>query len=571
MKKSLLSVITFLLILVVLTSPSYAVGVNIDNQAVTFTESSGAPFIDQANRTQVPFRQTMERFGCTVSWDEINKIAVAEKDGITVQVPIGASYIIKNGQQIKNDTAALIKDNRTYLPIRAVLEAFGADVSWDAKAQTVFAFSSGDNNIANLINQSNYFKGAPKELYVGKALKGSFSSQGVTVKYRAAFSDGEAVYLFFDLIDTGANLFSGGSSKGRDLSINQYDFLEKSGYTDSKVYDVISYDEKTKTATICVEYIGPLKHDSISFHIYSMSGNQKGINFTLDNFNLYEQLKKTAGEFEPEEQFAGTSTSFGIFDEKTGQTQSIDMPDFEEGNGNSVYRLKKDALSLPLKDEKGSHVADITNIGWRNGWLHVQINPENNIKWETGFNLKHNKTGALLYSPFHASFGTRADGKGQDDYYEYMFYVGNLTDENLDYSIAFRNETYKATDLTGDWAISFAIPDTLVKKLEVNKPIPVKGHDLLLRRAVISPVKITLFASRKDVPEDLTNWFYELSPNDLLLKIVYKDGKTADIPKQSRYAHANQKGDMFRITYTAENFDDIAGLEVNGVRLSVAD
>jgi Copper amine oxidase N-terminal domain. len=513
----------------------------------------------------------MEAFGCTVNWDSVNKTAIAEKNGITVQVPIGASYIMKDGQKIANDTIALIKDNRTYLPIRAVLEAFGAYVGWNGKTQTVFAVSDGKNTITNLINQSGYFKGAPKELCLGEAIRGSFSDQGVTVQYRAAFSDGEAIYLFFDLIDTGANLFCEGGN-GKDFSLDKYDFFEKTGYTDSRMYDVISYDEKTRTATICVEYIGPLQNDSISFHINSMSGNQKVINYTLDDVDLYDMLKKTTGEFESEDQFVGCHTSFSILDEKTGAINNVGMPDFEEGNGNSVYRLKKDAFALALENENGNHVADITNIGWRDGWLHVQINPENDIKWDhTNFNLKNNKTIELVYSPFHISFGARDDGRGQDNYYEYMFYVGDFTKENLNYSIAFRNSVYKATDLTGDWEIGFAIPDAMVKKLEVNKPIPVKGHELLMQRAVISPVKITLFASSKDVPDERDNWFYGLSVDDLDLKIVYQDGKTVDIPKKSGYIHGNQKGDMFRITYTAENFDDIAGLEVNGVLLPVVD
>jgi hypothetical protein len=99
----------------------------------------------------------------------------------------------------------------------------------------------------------------------------------------------------------------------------------------------------------------------------------------------------------------------------------------------------------------------------------------------------------------------------------------------------------------------------------------VKGNELLLKRAAISPVNITLFASAKDVPDESMSWFHGLNPDDLNLKLVYKDGKTTAIPKQSGYTLVNQKGDMFRITYTADNFDDIAGMEVNGVLLPVED
>lgn len=120
-----------------------SIGVTIDGEAVSFTDASGSPFLDAANRTQVPFRKTMETFGATVSWDQDKQTAVAQKNGITVKVPIGAYYIEKNGERITNDTAALIRDGRTYLPIRKVLEAFGATVSWNATSNSVAVASGG--------------------------------------------------------------------------------------------------------------------------------------------------------------------------------------------------------------------------------------------------------------------------------------------------------------------------------------------------------------------------------------------------------------------------------------------
>ncbi len=131
----------------------YASGINIsiDNRPVYFTPDSGEPFVDQTNRTQVPFRSTMESFGCVVSWDGDHQTAVAEKDGTVVEVPIGEPYIIKDGQQIANDTSALIKENRTYLPIRSVLEAFGASVNWDSDSQSVLVATGSPDDAGNAL------------------------------------------------------------------------------------------------------------------------------------------------------------------------------------------------------------------------------------------------------------------------------------------------------------------------------------------------------------------------------------------------------------------------------------
>lgn len=123
------------------------IGVRIDDIQVAYTKFAGQPFIDAAGRTQVPFRQTMETFGCTVSWEEQSNTAIATKDGVTVKVPIGQSYVYRNQQKIQNDTKAMIVDGRTYLPIRVVLESFGASVSWNEKTSTVVV--STKNQTAN--------------------------------------------------------------------------------------------------------------------------------------------------------------------------------------------------------------------------------------------------------------------------------------------------------------------------------------------------------------------------------------------------------------------------------------
>lgn len=115
------------------------IGVAIDGNTVQFSADTGAPFIDSANRTQVPLRVTMEAFGASVSWDEQSKTALVVKDAVNVSVPIGVSHIVKNGTVIPNDTAAQIVNGKTYLPIRAVFEAFGATVSWNQATHTVTA------------------------------------------------------------------------------------------------------------------------------------------------------------------------------------------------------------------------------------------------------------------------------------------------------------------------------------------------------------------------------------------------------------------------------------------------
>ena len=121
----LLSVVLLLSGMGIMTLTSSASGdvtITIDGKMLEIEPGMGAPFIDKNSRTQVPLNAAMSAIGAKVSWNGAERVATVEKDGIAVEVPIGQSYILKDGKRIENDTAAMIKDQRTYLPIRVVME-----------------------------------------------------------------------------------------------------------------------------------------------------------------------------------------------------------------------------------------------------------------------------------------------------------------------------------------------------------------------------------------------------------------------------------------------------------------
>lgn len=137
--KKIVFVLSLVLILVLSSVSAFAdeIIINIDSTNVEFNDDLGFPFIDENNRTQVPFRATLEKYGAQVDWNNESRIAIATKGEIVVEVPIDENYIIKNGEKIVVDTAARIVDGRTYLPIRAVIEAFDSDIEWDSQLNTV--------------------------------------------------------------------------------------------------------------------------------------------------------------------------------------------------------------------------------------------------------------------------------------------------------------------------------------------------------------------------------------------------------------------------------------------------
>jgi uncharacterized protein YbbC (DUF1343 family) len=89
------------------------------------------PYIDSNNRTIVPIRAISERIGAEVSWDESLRIVTIVKGDTTVRLTIGSNIAEKNGRELLMDTVPVIKEGRTMVPVRYVAEFLGASVDWD--------------------------------------------------------------------------------------------------------------------------------------------------------------------------------------------------------------------------------------------------------------------------------------------------------------------------------------------------------------------------------------------------------------------------------------------------------
>jgi len=163
MKKTVLMLATVLACgLSSFAASAAGVNVSIDGIPVVFNDSTGYPFVDNA-RTLVPLRATMESFGAEVDWDQDSQTAFVRKDTTTVRCKIWENCIYRNNVKVENDAAAVIVGGKTYLPIRAVLEAFGAEVNWDGSIKVtsptadslIFEFENTPSVTTNFWNAWN--------------------------------------------------------------------------------------------------------------------------------------------------------------------------------------------------------------------------------------------------------------------------------------------------------------------------------------------------------------------------------------------------------------------------------
>ena len=88
-------------------------------------------------RTLMPVRAVAEGLGAEVSWDEMLRLVTIERDRVTLRMTIDGTASRINNQEVTLDVAPVIIDNRTYMPIRFVAENLYATVSWTESTRTV--------------------------------------------------------------------------------------------------------------------------------------------------------------------------------------------------------------------------------------------------------------------------------------------------------------------------------------------------------------------------------------------------------------------------------------------------
>lgn len=87
------------------------------------------PFISNS-RTLVPLRFIIEAIGGDVAWDGDSRVVTVNSKGKNIILPIDSKKITVDGKEIAIDQAAIIKGDRTYVPIRFVAENLGMNVNY---------------------------------------------------------------------------------------------------------------------------------------------------------------------------------------------------------------------------------------------------------------------------------------------------------------------------------------------------------------------------------------------------------------------------------------------------------
>jgi len=118
-------------------APAQAISVTLNGNNVPLNP----PPIERAGRVLIPLRGVFEQLGATVVYSngQIN----ATRGRRTVSLNIGSTQATVDGQPQTIDVAPFIIGASTYVPLRFVSQALGAQVNWDGNNQLVSVTSYG--------------------------------------------------------------------------------------------------------------------------------------------------------------------------------------------------------------------------------------------------------------------------------------------------------------------------------------------------------------------------------------------------------------------------------------------
>lgn len=107
------------------------------------------PLFIYNNRTMVPLRFISESIGAVVEWDPVVRmviITIEDSSNVkkVLKIKLDSNIASLNGNPFPMDTLPIIRNDRVFVPIRFIMEAFGAKVEWNGSERKVLITYPGE-------------------------------------------------------------------------------------------------------------------------------------------------------------------------------------------------------------------------------------------------------------------------------------------------------------------------------------------------------------------------------------------------------------------------------------------
>lgn len=95
------------------------------------------PPVIKEGRTLIPVRAITEGLGAELDYNQETKEVTIVKDGTTIVLTLGTNTALVNGEEVALDVKSSLLNNRTYVPLRFIMETFGLKTEWDQDSETI--------------------------------------------------------------------------------------------------------------------------------------------------------------------------------------------------------------------------------------------------------------------------------------------------------------------------------------------------------------------------------------------------------------------------------------------------
>lgn len=101
--------------------------INIKNKDIKFD----TPPVIKEGRTLIPVRAITQGFGAEVEWNQEEKKVTITKGDVEIVLQLDSNIAIVNGEEVELDVPSSAYSNRTYVPLRFIIENLGLEVDYD--------------------------------------------------------------------------------------------------------------------------------------------------------------------------------------------------------------------------------------------------------------------------------------------------------------------------------------------------------------------------------------------------------------------------------------------------------
>lgn len=306
------------------------------------------------SRTLVPLRAIFESMGAKVSWDSgTQKITAEFDDGDTVIMFINNKAGVVNGNAFNMDVAPKIINDRTMVPVRAVAEAVGADVTWNDATRTVNIYSyviggdgagdktssSGDSSSSDTTSGENDSSNTGSTTDTGNSQTGGENTSGDTVIEQ----DPQKVTDLSHVDSAEIDMAAGGTAVN-EVNVTSVDINGNDSYTIKTSGKIWQYRYATVLGTkVAVDiYGGSLAVSSTSIAVNDAPVQQVRVaQYAVEPYKIVRvvfDLTETAGDYSVTKSADGTSITVHFGKEPVVEPGQTDNPVIggDDGSGTII-------------------------------------------------------------------------------------------------------------------------------------------------------------------------------------------------------------------------------------------